>query len=178
MVCCALCGMAQAQRAALAGSVSDQNGSVIPGVRITLLNLDQGLKREATTNQDGYFSVPFLQPGNYLVTAQKEGFSVAEIKDVILHVGDVRGLSIELQVGAAPVQIEVSGKAQPVETVSPALGKVVTGDVVRNAPLDGRDIRDLALLQPGCRGCSKARRARRRTCSCSRRASSPTCRTA
>jgi hypothetical protein len=149
MACFALCGMAHGQRAALSGSVSDQDGSVIPGVRITLLNLDQGLKREASTNQDGYFSVPFLQPGNYLVTAQKEGFAVAEVKDVILHVGDVRGLSIRLVVSAAPVQIEVSGKAQPVETVSPALGKVVTGDVVRNAPLDGRDIRDLALLQPG-----------------------------
>ena len=149
VLCCALSGMANAQRAALAGSVSDQNGSVIPGVRITLLNLDQGLKREATTNQDGYFSVPFLQPGNYLVTAQKDGFAVAEIKDVILHVSDVRGLSIRLQVSAAPIQVEVSGQAQPVETVSPALGKVVTGDVVRNAPLNGRDIRDLALLQPG-----------------------------
>jgi hypothetical protein len=149
MVCLALGGTAHAQRAALAGSVCDQNGSVIPGVRITLLNLDQGLKREATTNEDGYFSVPFLQPGNYLVTAQKDGFAVAEIKDVILHVGDLRGLSIRLQVGAAPVQIEVSAKAALVETVSPALGKVVTGEVVRNAPLDGRDIRDLALLQPG-----------------------------
>lgn len=149
MVCLALCPGAQAQRASLIGSVSDPSGGLVPGVHITLLNLDQGLKRETSSNEEGYFSVPFLQPGNYVVTAEKNGFAVAEVKDVILHVGDVRGLSIRLQISAVPEQIEVSGTRQPVETVSPALAKVVTGEVVRNAPLDGRDIRNLALLQPG-----------------------------
>ena len=59
------------------------------------------------------------------------------------------GLNLRLQVSATPVQIQVSGKAQQVETVSPTLGQVVTADVVRNAPLNGRNIRDLAVLQPG-----------------------------
>src|SRR5439155_11711932 len=59
------------------------------------------------------------------------------------------GLNITLVVGAAPVEVQVSGAAQAVETVSSSLGQVITGDVVRNAPLNGRDIRDLALLQAG-----------------------------
>jgi len=131
------------------GVVSDQNGGVVADVKITLLNLDQGLKREAATNPSGNFNIPFLQPGRYLLTAQKAGFAVSEFRDLILHVGEDRGVNIELRVGAAPVQVEVSANSQQVETVSPALGAVVTGDVVRNAPLNGRDIRDLALLQPG-----------------------------
>lgn len=140
---------AEAQRASLSGSVSDQNGRLVSGVKITLLNLDQGLKRDATSDANGYFAVPLLQPGQYLVTAQKSGFAVSEFRDLILHVGEDRGLSIRLLVGAAPIVVQVSGTAQQVETVSPALGTIVTGDVVRNAPLNGRDIRDLALLQPG-----------------------------
>ncbi|MBA3915069.1 MAG: TonB-dependent receptor, partial [Acidobacteriales bacterium] len=138
-----------AQRASIEGEVRDRDAGLIPEVKVTLLNLDQGLRRETVSNAEGYFSVPLLQPGRYLVTAQKTGFAVAEIQDLVLHVGEVRGLKIQLQVSAAPIEIEVFGNAQAVETVSPALGQVVTGDVVRNAPLNGRDIRDLALLQPG-----------------------------
>ena len=143
------CGLANAQRATVAGAVVDQNGGAVLGVHITLLNLDQGLRRDTITNDNGYYSMPLLQPGRYLVTAQKDGFAIAEIENVTLHVGDVRGLDIRLQVSATPVQIQVSGAAEQVETVSPALGQVVTADVVRNAPLNGRDIRDLAVLQPG-----------------------------
>jgi hypothetical protein len=148
-VCLAFSGRANAQRAAVSGSVIDQNGSLVPGVKITLLNVDQGLKRETTTNDSGYFTVPFLQPGRYVITAQKDGFAVSEITDVILHVGDVRGIDVRLQISAAPIEVQVSANSQTVETVSTSLGQVVTGDVVRNAPLNGRDIRDLALLQPG-----------------------------
>jgi Carboxypeptidase regulatory-like domain/TonB-dependent Receptor Plug Domain len=133
----------------VSGSVTDQNGSLVPGVKITLLNVDQGLKRETTTNESGYFTVPFLQPGRYVITAQKDGFAVSEITDVILHVGDVRGIDVRLQISAAPIEIQVSANSEAVETVNTSLGQVVTGDVVRNAPLNGRDIRDLALLQPG-----------------------------
>ncbi len=140
---------AAAQRATLLGTVVDQKGAVVPGVQITLLNLDQGLKREATTGENGYYTVPILQPGRYLVTAEKSGFAIAEIRDVILHVDDVRALNIKLQVGATSVAIDVSGKSQEVETASSALGEVVTGDVIRDAPLNGRYLPDLALLQPG-----------------------------
>lgn len=149
IVVCALSAVAFAQRASIEGAVSDQTGGLLSGVKVTLLNLDQGLKRDAVTNGEGYFSVPLLQPGQYLITAQKDGFAVAEIENVVLHVGDVRGLSIRLRLSTAPVEIQVTDQSQQVETISPALGKVVTSDVVRNAPLDGRDIRDLALLQPG-----------------------------
>jgi len=144
-----ICTSAVAQRASLSGSVTDQSDQVIAGAKITLLNLDQGLKRDATTNGAGYFAIPFLQPGHYLVTVQKNGFAVSEFRDLMLHVDENRGLNITLKVGAQPIQIQVSAQTQQVETVSPALGTVVNGDVVRNAPLNGRDIRDLALLQPG-----------------------------
>ncbi len=143
------CAPSHAQRATISGTITDQHGAVIPEVKITLLNLDQGLKRETTTNAEGLFVAPWLQPGAYVVTAQKVGFAVAELKDVLVHVGDVRGLRMVLQVGVAPVEIEVRAQDAGVETVSPALGKVVTGDVIRNAPLNGRNVLDLAILQPG-----------------------------
>jgi hypothetical protein len=133
----------------VSGSVTDQSGGPVAVVKITLLNVDQGLKRETVTNEKGYFTVPLLQPGHYIITAQKDGFAVSEITDVVLHVGDTRGIDVRLQLSTAPIEIQVSADNQAVETVSASLGQVVTSDVVRNAPLNGRDIRNLALLQAG-----------------------------
>jgi Carboxypeptidase regulatory-like domain/TonB-dependent Receptor Plug Domain len=140
---------AYCQRAEITGTILDQNGAAVTGVRVVLLNVDQGLKREATTGSEGYFAAPFLQPGHYVVTAQKSGFAVAEINNLDLHVGDIRSIQIQLQVGGERVLVHVNGQSQQVETVSPALGEVVTGNVIRNAPLDGRNVLQLALLQPG-----------------------------
>jgi len=143
------CPLAQAQRATLSGTVYDPSGRVLSGVQITLLNLDQGLKREATTQDEGTFYVPWLQPGNYVVTAQKEGFAAAEIKDIVLHVGDSHDLHVQLQVGTPLTEIEVHSTLPQVETVSAGLGHLVTGETIRNAPLNGRNVLDLALLMPG-----------------------------
>ena len=149
LISLSLPGLALAQRASISGSVTDQTGGFLPNVHITLLNVDQGLQREVTSNSDGSFSVPFLQPGRYVISGQKDGFAVGEIKDVVLHVGDTRSVHLELLVGATPVRVEVDGRPQSVETVSSAIGQVVTSDVVRDAPLNGRNVLDLAVLQPG-----------------------------
>lgn len=144
-----LAGSAQAQRASVSGHVIDQSGAALAGVRIILLNLDQGLEREAVTGSDGSYACPWLEPGRYIVTAQKSGFAVAEVRDITLHVGDERSIPLEMLVGAAPVHVEVEGQSQSLETVDNTIGSVVTGDVIRDAPLNGRNVLDLALLQPG-----------------------------
>jgi len=149
LVVCLCGGLAHAQRALLTGTVLDQDQRAIPAVHVNLLNLDQGVQRDINTDENGYFTAPLLQPGRYVVTAQKDGFAVAEIENFILHVGDVRGISIHLSVIAPSVHVQVQDTDHQVETVSAALGALVTGDVIRNAPLNGRDIRDLALLEPG-----------------------------
>jgi len=145
----ALSSCAWAQRATLSGTVSDPKGGLVNDVQITLLNLDQGLKREATTNEEGTFYVPWLQPGRYVVTAQKAGFAIAEVKDIVLHVGDSHTLQVQLQVGAPLVEIEVRSILPLVDTINAAIGQIVTGETIRNAPLNGRNALDLALLMPG-----------------------------
>ena len=56
---------------------------------------------------------------------------------------------VQLQVGAPLVEIEVRSTIPQVETISPSLGQIVTGETIRNAPLNGRNALDLALLMPG-----------------------------
>ncbi len=58
--------------ATVTGSVSDVSNANVAGAKITVQNLETLVVKEVTANDDGTFSVPFLIPGRYKVTAQKE----------------------------------------------------------------------------------------------------------
>jgi Carboxypeptidase regulatory-like domain len=58
----------------IAGIVTDETGAVIPGVTIEVINVGTSISRTAVTSEDGYYSVPLLQPGPYQVKATLPGF--------------------------------------------------------------------------------------------------------
>src|SRR5260370_33230736 len=87
----------QSTTATLSGTVVDQNGAAIPGVSITVENTSVGLKRQATTTGEGYFTIPLLPPGTYSVRAEGQGFAPVDTRDVILNVGVQKGLQIQLK---------------------------------------------------------------------------------
>jgi hypothetical protein len=138
-----------AQRGDIHGIVSDQTSSAIPGVEITALNLDRGLKREAATGEEGRFSFPCLQPGRYVLTAQKEGFSVAEVETINLRPQDTLELRIVLRVGSQAAVIRVTDVPELQLAESPGITNVVSGEVLRNTPVASSEVTDVALLQAG-----------------------------
>ena len=150
MLLCLIVGAkcAEAQRASLAGEVRDPSGLGIPQVKLTVVNVDQGLTREAWSDHRGEFSFLLLQPGRYEVEAQKDGFAAAEVTGIDLHVGDHRSLRIVLPVAGVRISIQVTDHNSELDT-SPGLSYVVSGDTIRQAPLITRDVLDLSLLQPG-----------------------------
>src|SRR5438046_8651034 len=82
-----LCGnavSAQVTTATIAGVVQDSSGAVIPGVSVTVKNLDTGITRTITTDEGGRYTVPDLSLGNYEVEAQLPGFQT-EVRSGITH---------------------------------------------------------------------------------------------
>src|SRR5207237_9592814 len=65
---------AQDFRGAIAGRISDISGGRLPGVTVTATNTATNVASTAATNTDGDFSIPFLNPGTYAVTAELSGF--------------------------------------------------------------------------------------------------------
>jgi uncharacterized surface anchored protein len=57
------------------GLIQDANGAVVPGVNVEVKNLETNLSRTVTTNEDGRYVALALPPGNYSVTATKQGFA-------------------------------------------------------------------------------------------------------
>src|ERR1700720_1203172 len=74
---------AAAQEASIVGTVTDPSGSVVPGVQITITNLDTGLARTIPTNDSGQYVVADMHIGHYTVKAEASGFKSAEQKNVV-----------------------------------------------------------------------------------------------
>ena len=131
------------------GTVYDQQGAVIPAVQITVTNTATQDARTATTNKEGSFQVLALPIGNYKVTAEHTGFRTVISPEQKLLINQALRVDVKMQVGAENQTVEVGAQAAPVETVNPTLGQSITGRTLTNMPLNGRDMLDLALLQPG-----------------------------
>jgi hypothetical protein len=131
------------------GTVYDQQGLVVPEVRITATNTATQEARVATTNKEGTFQLLALPIGNYKVTAEHAGFRTVNSAEQKLLINQALRIDFKMEVGAESQTIDVGAEAAPVETVNPTLGQSITGRALTNMPLNGRDMLDLALLQPG-----------------------------
>jgi hypothetical protein len=138
-----------AQTAQITGRVTDESGAVIPGTAIIVVNVATGQDRHASTNQDGYFTVPLLLPGEYKVTVEQKGFKPIARSGVVLEVDQRAELNFVLQVGGVTEQIEVSAAVSLLNTVEGSQGQVIENRRIVELPLNGRNYEELALLSAG-----------------------------
>src|ERR1700730_13469318 len=131
------------------GTTSDQQAAVIPDVQITVTNMATHVARKTSTDRDGYFQVLELPIGDYKVTAEHGGFRTIISDEHKLLINQSLRIDLTMQVGSTNQKIEVQANAAAVETVHATLGQSVTSRQLINMPLNGRDVLDLALLQPG-----------------------------
>lgn len=141
--------MAQQTTGTVLGTVSDPQGAVLPGVKITVTNTATGITHPATTDKDGTFHVLDLPIGTYVVTAEHEGFAKLQTDPQTLQINQNIRFDIKMKVGTQQEVVDVSDAAAGVETVSSTLGQSVTSRPIVDLPLNGRDVLQLAKLQPG-----------------------------
>jgi hypothetical protein len=82
-----LTASAFAQTAQVAGLITDSSGGRVPKANVAVLNNDAGINRATESNGEGYYAVPLLQPGNYMVTVKAGGFATQVQTNVTLDVG-------------------------------------------------------------------------------------------
>ena len=131
------------------GVVTDPSGSVIPKAKVTVTNVDTNVSNEATTGADGSYQVLLLPVGNYRVTAEAQGFRKSVTSVEKLEINQSLKIDVKLEVGTTSETVQVEANASGVETVVATLGSTVSGSQISEAPLDGRNVLDLATLMPG-----------------------------
>src|SRR5437764_10123600 len=73
---------AQTVTGTMRGATTDRSGGTLPGVTITIRNVETGLERIVVTDKSGSYNAPFLQLGRYNVQAELSGFGTMRRKDV------------------------------------------------------------------------------------------------
>jgi outer membrane receptor protein involved in Fe transport len=144
-------GAAWAQNAGarIVGNVTDARGASVPAAKVIVVNVATQVHYDTSTNRDGYFQALDLPIGSYNVSLQADGFRTLTYENQVLQINQVLRLDAKLDVGSVAETVEVKDQAEVIETVNPTLGASITGRTLTDAPLNGRNALDLALLQPG-----------------------------
>jgi hypothetical protein len=140
---------AQRANATVRGTVTDATKGVVPGATVTIKNDDTGLTRTTTTNEAGLYSFPELPVGKYTIQFELSGFKTTVRSNVTLNVADDRAVNVELEAGALTETVRVESTAQQVKTIGGDVSGVITGEQVRELPLNGRNFLQLVTLMPG-----------------------------
>ncbi|MPY87025.1 MAG: hypothetical protein GEU99_03805 [Luteitalea sp.] len=140
---------ANAQTAQIVGGVRDETDAVLPGVTLTVTNMDTGVVWEAVSNQQGQYTAPFLPSGRYSVKAVLQGFQAVARENIRVETDQDLRVDFVLEPGTVTEDVLVVGSAPVLNSDTSAVGQVVTGKSITDLPLNGRDFLQLAHLAPG-----------------------------
>jgi len=153
LLLCATSLLGQTFRGTILGTVTDPQGAVVTGAKVTVRNVNTGLERATQTSADGSYAVPELPTGTYAVTVTQSGFQTAVTSNVAVDVAAEKRVDVALKTGQVATVVEVSGEALPlVETTSAELGGTLTTETIESLPVNGRDYTKLIFLNPGIAG--------------------------
>src|SRR5262245_31656826 len=135
--------------AQISGTVKDQSGAVLPGVEVTVTQIETGIARSAVTNENGSYVLPNLAIGPYRLEAGLPGFRTFAQTGIVLQVNSSAVINPVLEVGQITEQVEVQANTALVETRSLSVGQVMETARIVELPLNGRNAQELVLLQGG-----------------------------
>jgi hypothetical protein len=143
-------GFAQGVRGTITGQVKDPTGAVVPGASVKLINLATGqVTRTAQTNGDGVYELVEVEPATYNLDITAAGFSEVVLQNAVVEPNRHLTLDATMAAAGAIEQVTVSAGQELLDRDSATLGTTVDNLRVEGLPLDGREILNLALLQPG-----------------------------
>ena len=138
---------AQTALGTLRGIVRDQQGGALPGVTVTVRQVETNTATTAVTGAEGQFFQPNLRPGRYEVTAELASF-VPVKQSLELRVGQDLTVTFSMKLGGIAETVDVVARSVPVETQS-TLATIITNKQIDDLPTIARNFSALATLSPG-----------------------------
>jgi hypothetical protein len=135
----------------ISGTVVDQQGQVLPGATVTVINERTRGSRSAVSDARGLFQFPALVPGSYTVKVELQSFRSLERKSVVLSAADrlsLGALKLTIGLGEAIVVEDSGSKVNTEETQHSGL---ITARQIEQIQVKGRDVTSLMRLVPGVR---------------------------
>jgi hypothetical protein len=140
---------AQTASGVIAGTVTDHQRGVLPGVTLTVRSADTGAVRSAVSDEAGRYRVAGLLPGDYDLRADLEGFGSLTVKSLTVTVGLELKHDLVLGIQGLQEAVTVRGQAPIVDTSKSEVASVITEAQINALPVEGRSAVTLSLLLPG-----------------------------
>src|SRR5215813_122951 len=147
----AVSGVAQTS-ASLSGTVHDAQGGAVVGAKVFLKDAGGKTQLETTTNAEGFYTFPIIQPSTYTVTIEASGFKKFIQSGVVVNASDRQSTGTTvLEVGDIATTVEVTADAAQlqIKTESGEQGTAVNNQQIQNLAVNGRNYLDLLKLTPG-----------------------------
>src|SRR5438128_2465592 len=149
LIALAAVGWGQDFRATIIGQVTDQSKSVVPNANVKAVNVANNGSTEVKTNAQGYYTIPYLNPGTYNIEASAAGFNTLKREGIVLQVADRLNLPLALEVGQVTQSVTVMGEQELIQTTTANRGLVFDPIKMQEYPLNGRQSYMLMALTPG-----------------------------
>jgi hypothetical protein len=152
LLCLALGSVAQAQTVTLSGTVTDNQGGVLPGVTITVTDVDTGRQQVSVTDANGVYRFPILPAGTYRLEADLSGFAHMVLPSLELLVGQAASVPIKMSLAGVEETVTVTGESPLVDVLTSEVAGNVDRRMMEDLPVQGRNWMELSLLVKGVTG--------------------------
>ena len=150
LVLSAFVSLAQDFRATITGQVTDESGAAVPGAKVRAVQRSTNQATETETSQNGYYTLPYLQPSSYDIEVTATGFQRMRRENVTLMVAEKLDLPFRLQIGQVTQEITVTADAPELIQTADASGGLNFDSVMTSEfALNGRQVYMLMDLTPG-----------------------------
>lgn len=149
MLVLSMAAWGQTATSGLVGTVTDPQGAAVVGAQVSLTSRATGAVRSVRTNEQGLYRFTALAPGRYDLRVEVEGFRTAVRENLELPVSITVEFNVTLELGAVTETIVIEEGAAQLNTQDASLGNVISGSVIGNIPIEGRNIVGLLSVQAG-----------------------------
>ncbi len=138
--------------ATVRGQVTDQNGAAVAGASVAVTNGATGLRREARTDEEGYYTLVSLPlTGRYSLAFASGGFASQTVKEIDLRADETATVNVTLTPGIQPLSVNVFGTVEGVRSDSSQLGTRLDTQKIDNTPTFGRKVTSLVFTNSAVR---------------------------
>ena len=141
--------VAQSERGAITGRITDNTGSILPDATITLRNEATGVQQTTKSNNDGVYTFPSLNPGSYTLTVNRTGFKRLERIHTVVDVNATNQQDAALEIGETSEVVEVRAGVQQLQETTGSMGMIVEERSIQELPSIYGNPFTLQNLAPG-----------------------------
>ncbi|HVT91919.1 MAG TPA: carboxypeptidase regulatory-like domain-containing protein [Bryobacteraceae bacterium] len=156
MLLCGVLAFAQSERGSIRGVVEDASGAVLPGAKVTAVNVGTNVETSTLSMEAGNYNLPELPPGRYVVQVELKGFKKLVRENVTVQVSGVTPLDLRMEVGEVSESVTVTAAPPALKSETSDVSMEVNPKSYNDLPLTsaagmvgGRGPEAFIFLSPG-----------------------------